>query len=242
MKRAVRLWLFASFVGVGTALTAGQDATATFSGAVVDQQGRGIAEARVVLFHPSSKRTHEARSNTAGRFEFKGLPAGEYHLDVSRAGFRPLRVMLPMTGQNIERNITLQVGSVEERIVVAVPADANRSQTGTSGARELSPAATAKCVPSATGSEITPPKKIRDLAPVYPPSLERTPAAGDVVLEGRLGTDGLLRDLKVAGKAHPELAKAATAAVAEWRYTPALLNCTPIEIPITITASFKTRP
>ena len=84
-----------------------------------------------------------------------------------------------------------------------------------------------------------PPKKLRDFAPIYPVNLRGTGTNGTVVMQGRIGARWLVRDIRMVGDAHPDLAQAAIAAVREWRYSETLLNCAPVEVGMTITANFK---
>ena len=80
------------------------------------------------------------------------------------------------------------------------------------------------------------------MAPIYPVALRGTGTGGTVVMEGRIGLDGYIGDIRVIGDAHPELAHSAIAAVRDWRFTQTLLNCQPVEVTMTITTNFKEMP
>ena len=57
-------------------------------------------------------------------------------------------------------------------------------------------------------------------------------------MDARIGPDGLVRDVKVLGPAHPDLAKAAMDAVWQWEFDSTLLNCVPVEVAMTVTVTF----
>ena len=78
--------------------------------------------------------------------------------------------------------------------------------------------------------------------PVYPVALRGTGTGGTVVMEGRIGLDGYIGDIRIIGDAHPELAHSAIAAVRDWRFTQTLLNCQPVEVTMTITTNFNAVP
>jgi protein TonB len=74
--------------------------------------------------------------------------------------------------------------------------------------------------------------------PIYPQLARTARVEGVVVLEGVIGVDGRIHDLKVKS-GHPFLAKAAMDAVAQWVYTPATLNGNLVEVIAPITITFR---
>jgi TonB family protein len=78
---------------------------------------------------------------------------------------------------------------------------------------------------------------VRKVQPVYPPEALRMRLEGSVILEANITESGQVEDLSVVS-GHPMLAKAATAAVSQWRYSPYLLNGTPIRKQTRITINF----
>ena len=83
-----------------------------------------------------------------------------------------------------------------------------------------------------------PPTKLKDVRPEYPQNLRSAPIAGIVVMDARIGPDGLVRDIKVLQPAQPDLAKAAMDAVWQWEFDSTLLNCVPVEVAMTVTVTF----
>ena len=118
----------------------------------------------------------------------------------------------------------------------------NRAPQPAPRTKEVPMPAPKECVPSSAGGRIVPPKKIRDVAPIYPVALRGTGTGGTVVMEGRIGMDGYVGDIRLIGDAHPELTHSAIAAVRDWRFTQTLLNCQPVEVTMTITTTFREMP
>jgi protein TonB len=74
--------------------------------------------------------------------------------------------------------------------------------------------------------------------PVYPELALRMRVSGVVELEGVIGTDGRLRELRVL-RGHPLLVAAALDAVRHWVYRPTLLNGVPVEVIAPISVAFQ---
>lgn len=65
--------------------------------------------------------------------------------------------------------------------------------------------------------------------PMYPSQARTQRVQGKVILSATIAADGSVRQVTVVGGS-PVLAEAAKAAVMKWRYSPALLNGSPIEV------------
>ncbi|MYB32185.1 MAG: M56 family metallopeptidase [Acidobacteria bacterium] len=91
-----------------------------------------------------------------------------------------------------------------------------------------------------TRDGVSPPRKIQGVAPVYPPEALAAGAEGVVVVEAAISSTGEVTDVEVV-RSVPLLDEAAVAAVAEWRYTPALLDGEPVSTRMTVSVTF-TRP
>jgi TonB family protein len=74
--------------------------------------------------------------------------------------------------------------------------------------------------------------------PTYPPWARIQRVTGSVTMDATIAKNGTLRDIKVIS-GPPLLVAAATEAVRQWRYSPALLNGTPVETQKRITIIFK---
>jgi protein TonB len=87
------------------------------------------------------------------------------------------------------------------------------------------------------GGGIKPPRKIRDVRPVYPPIALAANVSGVVIVETRIGADGGVEDARVL-RSIPLLDQAALDAVKQWRFDPTLLNGQPVPIVMTLTINF----
>jgi TonB family protein len=74
--------------------------------------------------------------------------------------------------------------------------------------------------------------------PKYPESAKQERIQGPVVLSALVGTDGLVRELKVL-RGNPQLVQAAADAVRQWRFQPHLLKGQPTEFETRITVNFS---
>lgn len=192
----------------------------------------------MTLTNEARQAKYEVKTNAVGRFEFVGLPAGEYGLEAKGNGLQVTRDTVAVSGQNLQRNYTLNLGTLQETITVTDDGRDPKPAT----VRERAAPPRAECVSSSAGGQIRPPKKLRDFAPTYPASLRGSGTPGVVILKARIGLDGYLTDISVEREAHPDFASAAVVAVREWAFTETLLNCQPVEVGVTITINFKGMP
>ena len=87
------------------------------------------------------------------------------------------------------------------------------------------------------GGNISPPTKVTDVPPVYPPVAQAARVSGVVILEAVIGPGGNVTDVKIL-RSVPLLDDAAIAAVRQWVYTPTLLNGVPVPVIMTVTVNF----
>jgi Carboxypeptidase regulatory-like domain len=97
-----------------------QTNTATLNGAITDTRGAAIAGADVTAVQDATGLRTAIRSNEAGIYVMPGLAIGSYSLTVEKPGFRRyvqsgLRLT---TGQALEWNATLELGSLNESVDV----------------------------------------------------------------------------------------------------------------------------
>lgn len=94
--------------------------------------------------------------------------------------------------------------------------------------------------PLRVGGAVRPPRRIAYVAPEYPPLAQAARVEGDVQLDAIIGVNGTIQQVRVLRPA-PLLEAAAIDAVRQWRYTPTLLNGTPVPVVMTVTVSFRLR-
>jgi protein TonB len=146
------------------------------------------------------------------------------------------------TGRNVPGGVgdagndTL-VGRLLERLVptVAVPAPHPVERPTTATAPTPAPPPRYKL-----GGVVKNAILIERVEPVYPPIAIKAHIGGVVHLEGIIGVDGRIRELRVLD-GHFMLTKAALEAVSRWVYKPTLLNGEPVEVVAPITVTFNLR-
>ena len=232
---------------------------ATVAGTITDSLRGALSGATLSILNTETEARNQVRSDASGRFELVGLPPGNYVLEASVPGFKDYRVALALNGQQVDRDIVMDVGTLQETITVTDAPSRPRSQgeqealdrrnelrsqrlhRASAACREAA-ASGGAAGPPASGGRIRPPMKIVDVRPDYPASLKEAKVGGTVALEARIGTDGSIREIKNADPAsHPELVDAATKAVQGWRFDETLLNCVPIEVSMTVQVTFTPR-
>ena len=90
------------------------------------------------------------------------------------------------------------------------------------------------------GGGLMPPKKIKDVAPVYPPIAQEARVQGVVIMEARVDEHGNVSDVRVL-RSIPLLDKAAIDAVRQWQYTPTTMNGVAVPVIMTLTVNFTLR-
>jgi TonB family protein len=234
--RSMRALLAAAVVAFALPVAAlAQASFSTFSGSVVDPMNGLLPRARLVLTNTRSEAKYEVRSDQSGRFEFVGLPPGEYTLETALPGFATLRGYLTVSGGDIVQEIALSVAQIEETITVT-DGPARRGGADRVQKRPIGPCTAT--LTSGIGGRIRPPHKIRDVAPIYPVSVADAKAQESVLLNAIINTDGTVKDAQVASAAHPAFAAAAIDAVRQWEFDETLLNCVPIEVSMRVSVNF----
>jgi hypothetical protein len=111
----------AILLGPGAPAMRGQaTSTGTVSGQVTDQQNAAVSGASVTLRDVTTKAEQKTVTNEAGRYTFVNVPPGLYDMTVTKSGF----IQAKLTGEKVTVgltltvNVTLQVGSMEETVVV----------------------------------------------------------------------------------------------------------------------------
>ena len=181
-----------------------------------------------------------ARARTAGS-RCAGLPPGEYEVASSKPGFKKnvLRVSLKPAAPAALK-IVLQLGSLSETITVAAPRDRlgiPAPSAAASRAADETPRPD-PCDNSPVGGCVTPPRKLVNVMPAYPPALAAKKAAADVVVKATLRTDGLLGGFQPEAGPDPAFVEAVLGAIRQWKFTPAKLNGVPQECQVTVTVKF----
>jgi TonB family protein len=242
-----------------TVLIAGLGAQSffTLSGSVLDRTNRVLPDTKLVVTNAASRAKHEVRSDRTGHFEFVGLPPGEYGLEVSIPGFSTFKDTITVVARNIDRTIQLEVGSLEETITVVASASgpspnpgptaeqAEQDKLGRERTEKRQRAVLERCGSEPAGpmgGQILAPIPLTRVNPKYPDNLRTSGIGGVVTMNAVVGIDGNIQDVRAVSSPHPDLENAAIEAVRQWHWTPTLLNCVPIEVPIKVTLKFNSQP
>jgi protein TonB len=94
--------------------------------------------------------------------------------------------------------------------------------------------------PVRVGGDVREPRKVMDVAPVYPDLALRAHVQGIVIIEATIDVHGRVVDAKVL-RSVPMLDEAALEAVRRWVYTPTLLSGVPTPVVMTVTVNFSLR-
>ena len=211
--------------------------TTVLSGTLTDQLGGVLPDITVTLTDPATKATHEVRSDRTGRYEFVGLPSGEYTLGIVQPGFAPVDQRIALAGATLRQDLSLRLGTVQETIFVvdgppAPMPDAKRAIVSRRR-QDPPPPCTADCV----GGNIGVPLKTKDVKPIYPESLRGI--GGVVTLQAVIDTTGHVSNVQVVGDANPDLAQAAIAAVTQWEFQPTRLDGQIVDTDMKVSVTFK---
>ncbi len=244
VTRPMRAAIAIGVLGIALPVAGYAQATfASFSGSVLDPMHGVLPATTLVLTNEQSRAKHEVQTDRTGRFEFVGLPPGRYQLQAQLPGFAILHGTVVMVGQDVEQDLTLKLGSLEETVTVARRSPGSASEPSPTPGRQAGPAHIECGDPPSRadrpiGGNIKVPRPTARVNPVYPP----IDVAGLVVLDGCIGLDGFIRDIQVVSAPHPDLSTAALGAIHEWQWTETLLNGVAVEVPIRVRVHFTLTP
>ncbi len=120
MKPILRIAILISACLLGTGQASAQVGSATLTGSVLDPSGAPVADVSVVLESLRTGAVTKALSSAAGLYRLAGLDTGDYRLVAEMEGFRAYRAesIQLVAGQEVVRNIRLELGLVTEEISV----------------------------------------------------------------------------------------------------------------------------
>jgi hypothetical protein len=96
-----------------------QEPTGTIAGTVLDESGAVVPNAAVVITSKATGASRSLQSGAEGVFSAPALPAGDYEIKVSLAGFRTMiRDATVETGSTTTVDIRLQVGQPNEVVTI----------------------------------------------------------------------------------------------------------------------------
>jgi len=139
MTRTARRLLFAALFAVGmlvvgtpTAFAQG-GVTSTLTGTVVDSSGAVIPGASIIVKRADTGVSTESVSNAEGQFTVPALNAGTYTVTASLSGFKTVTVNNVVVNAGVPAGVkvTMEVGGIEEQVVVQAGAEIVKTQAST---------------------------------------------------------------------------------------------------------------
>ena len=99
-------------------------AVAEVDGRVTDATGAGIPNAQVKMVQLATQQVHTTNTGFGGRYQLPDLPVGAYRLEVGASGFKNYiqNGIVLQVANNVEVNVTMQLGAVSESIEVTANA------------------------------------------------------------------------------------------------------------------------
>ena len=91
--------------------------------------------------------------------------------------------------------------------------------------------------PLRVGGGVKPPRKIKDVKPVFPPGALRDDMHGAVIIEATIDIDGKVKSATILHSV-PALDRAALDAVRQWEYAPSTLDGRPVAVVFTVVVNF----
>jgi hypothetical protein len=232
-----RLCTLAILLAATFAATPSAQRFSTISGSIVDASGAALPGVSVIANNRTRGDRYEVSTDRNGRFELLGLSQGSYVLEADLPGFETFFESITLDGQDLSREITLQVGSLEETITVI-----NDPNAAPAAPSERDAPLPANCGPSTSetgtariGGQIRTPRKVRHVPPIYP---QGSPP-GIVTIAAVIGPDGFVTEANVTNDAPDALARAAIDAVRQWEFDPTLLNCEPVDVRMSVIVDFQ---
>ncbi len=95
--------------------------------------------------------------------------------------------------------------------------------------------------PFRPGSDVEPPKLLREVKPLYTDDARKRSIQGAVLLEVVVRRDGSVGDIRIVRRLDPGLDDRAIQAVRQWRFSPARRQGGPVDVAVQISVAFSLR-
>jgi TonB family protein len=179
----------------------------------------------------------KATTDGADKYAAESLKAAQ---DARAALDAELKAQEGKSFKSYEKTKELAIAAKAAGDKASADAVAGKEKADAAAAKEKAAAAArekARLAAVRPGGRIMPPKKIKDVPPVYPALAQSAHVAGAVTIEATIGADGKVVDAKVV-RSIPMLDQAALDAVRQWEYLPTMLNGKPVPVLVTVTVNF----
>lgn len=232
MATRIQITAAAALLLAGAAvIQAPAQAPASLSGTVVDSTAKPLPGASVLARNLGTAETAIVLTDSSGEFTLPAMTAGEYRVEVAKAGFQLSR----------EPQLALTAGSARRLRVTLTPG------------RLMEAAQPGAHLPDGSAGDLTravrverakqSAKVVSMVRPAYPDSAKKAGISGAVLLDAVIGRDGSVVSLRPAGSdADPALVQSAMEAVSKWRYEPTYLNGEPVPVSTAVTVNYTLMP
>jgi TonB family protein len=243
-----------------TLLATPASAQAVFSGVVLGPDDLPVEGVTIYVTNITTGEQLDFTTLPNGRFEFSGLREGDYRLTAERYSFGNPVITL-RAGEMVERELKVPFGPFTAEWLVLPAATlstrinserrpgfrcSDRMIINVSGVWQpfcnlsfLVDEFEADTQQAGSGAAFAGPRLIGAPDQAYPAALLEARAEGVVTLEIRIGSDGSQNGGRVLSSDNPALNDAALASVAAARWAPARMRGTPVEVPVTVTITFR---
>ena len=219
-------------------------ASATLTGHLRDPFGGGVENMKLYLEQIEGPESYQGRTDETGHFAFSALPAGTYRL-AAPMDFVPAITIALSPGAAARRDIQMEVETLTDTFTVCAdcPPEIDTYVPPDSLVAEFR-----RDRRDAWNQPVKGPEPVGgwesywSRLPEYPRTLRNAGLEGTVIVEGRIGTNGLASDLKVMSDVHPALASAAVDAVQAERWEPGRVRGVAIEVPLRMTIDYILHP
>ncbi len=128
-----RKGLFAALLAVLVPIGAIAQSSASISGVVKDTEGSVLPGVTVVIKNETTGTSQEVTTDGEGRYQASALGAGAYTVSASLSGFKTAtsKNVSVAPGQPVSIPLTLEIGQLEETVVVTSSAELINTQNGT---------------------------------------------------------------------------------------------------------------
>ena len=131
--RAFRFCILLAALFLMAAAAVAQTGDAQITGIVKDQNGSSISGASLILTNRDSGVQRTTMADAEGRYRFSAIPPGRYELKTEATGFKVENItgLVLNIGTELERDVALSLGSVQEAITVTgdvPPVDTTRGE------------------------------------------------------------------------------------------------------------------
>ena len=135
VKMGIAISLIFGLIAMPTIGYSQTSTTGQVSGSIVDESGAAVPSATVELSRAATGFVRSVSTSESGSFTFAKVPVGEYQLKITKAGFKESTVknVVVNVASVTNQTVTLEVGAVNEVVVVSADAVQVETQTGTVG-------------------------------------------------------------------------------------------------------------